>query len=82
MNISVIIPYYNESETILLTLRSIESQNHQPNEVLLIDSGSTDNTSDIINKWIKKNEVSIYKNVFYILISKLYYKKTKVYYFS
>jgi len=64
MNISVIIPYYNESETILLTLRSIESQNHQPNEVLLIDSGSTDNTSDIINKWIKKNEVSIYKNLY------------------
>ena len=64
MSISVIIPYYNESETILLTLLSIESQNHQPDEVLLIDSGSTDNTSDVINKWIKKNEMSIYKNLY------------------
>ena len=64
MSISVIIPYYNESETILLTLQSIESQDHQPNEVLLIDSGSTDNTSDVINKWIKKNKMSIYKNIY------------------
>ena len=59
MSISVIIPYYNESETILLTLLSIESQDRQPDEVLLIDSGSTDNTSDIISKWIKSQQ---YKN--------------------
>ena len=64
MSISVIIPYYNESETILLTLLSIESQDRQPDEVLLIDSGSTDNTSDIISKWIKENEMSIYANIY------------------
>ena len=37
MSISVIIPYYNESETILKTLRSIACQSYTPDEVLLID---------------------------------------------
>lgn len=53
--ISVIITYHNESETIGTTLNAIVSQTLLPNEVLLIDSSSTDDSYDIIQRWIKKN---------------------------
>ena len=64
MSISVIIPYYNESETILKTLRSIACQSYTPDEVLLIDSGSTDKTSLLIDEWIKTNKMNQYRNIY------------------
>ncbi len=64
MSISVIIPYYNESETILLTLRSLACQSYEPDEVLLIDSGSTDKTSQVIDEWIKENKMKRYQNIY------------------
>ena len=63
--ISVIIPYYNEEKTIKKTLELIKSQTYQPKKVLLINSSSTDNTSNLINKWITKNKcINKYKNIF------------------
>ena len=64
MSISVVIPYYNESETILTTLASIACQTHKPEEVLLIDSGSLDKTSMLIDQWIKNNGMINYKNIY------------------
>ena len=64
MSISVVIPYYNESETILTTLASIACQTHKPEEVLLIDSGSLDKTSMLIDQWIKNNGMTNYKNIY------------------
>tara|TARA_B110000444_G_scaffold224643_1_gene227991 strand:- start:23 stop:991 length:969 start_codon:yes stop_codon:yes gene_type:complete len=64
MSISVIIPYYNESETILATLESIASQDYKPDEVLLIDSGSSDSSSILIDQWIKENNANEYKNIY------------------
>lgn len=63
--ISVIIPYHNEQKTIEKTLELIKSQSYQPKEVLLIDSSSTDTTSNLIDKWIVKNKCkNKYKNIF------------------
>ena len=63
--ISVIIPYYNEEKTIKKTLELIKSQSHQPKKILLINSSSTDNTSNLIDKWIIKNKYKYkYKNIF------------------
>jgi len=53
--ISVIISYHNESKTIKTTLDLLVNQTLLPNEVLLIDSSSTDYSCDIIQKWIQKN---------------------------
>jgi|TARA_B110000027_G_C16120167_1_gene302373 glycosyltransferase involved in cell wall biosynthesis len=63
--ISVIIPYYNEEKTIKKTLELIKSQSYQPKKILLINSSSTDNTSNLIDKWIIKNKCkNKYKNIF------------------
>ena len=65
MKISVIIPYYNESSTILQTLDGLKQQSLKPSEVLLINSGSNDSSSSIIDDWILKNNFQDnYKNIY------------------
>ena len=64
MSISVIIPYYNESETILTTLVSLACQTYKPDEVLLMDSGSSDKTSVLIDQWIMNSGMTNYKNIY------------------
>jgi len=56
MTISVVIPYYNESDTLLLTLQSLKNQSLQPNEIIFIDSGSTDNSTSIIESFADNNK--------------------------
>ncbi len=64
MKVSVIIPFYNEESTIEDTLEALYAQTYQPDEVLLVDSGSIDNTSKIIDKWINIKGTTIYKIIF------------------
>jgi glycosyltransferase involved in cell wall biosynthesis len=47
MSISVVIPAYNASRFIAETLESVLAQTLQPDEVLVIDDGSTDDTAAI-----------------------------------
>ena len=51
LKISVIIPYYNESDTIKKTLDCLNAQTLLPDEVIFVDSGSTDKTSEIIRDY-------------------------------
>lgn len=44
MKISVVIPAYNEEKYILLTLASLKRLTRQPDEIILIDASSTDQT--------------------------------------
>ena len=53
---TVIIPYYNENDTIHTTIDLISRQTITPKEVIFIDSNSTDDTSEIINNWINNNQ--------------------------
>jgi len=50
INISLVIPVYNESQTISDLINSIRSQSYQPREILIIDGGSSDDT---VNKAYK-----------------------------
>ena len=49
MNLSVVVPTYNRYEVLQRALKSIYSQTFQPKEVIVIDDGSTDETSQIQN---------------------------------
>ncbi len=64
MSIVIIIPYYNESDVIKKTLDSIDNQTIKPESIIFVDSGSTDDTSNIINQWVKINNASNLKNIY------------------
>ena len=53
IDISVVIPYYNESSTIATTLNLIGGQSYKPKEVIFVNSSSTDSSSGIIDLWIE-----------------------------
>jgi glycosyltransferase involved in cell wall biosynthesis len=50
MFVSVIIPTYNRSTTILYILEALESQTFQNFEVIICNDGSTDNTRTVLQK--------------------------------
>ena len=56
--LSVLIPVYNGENYIKICLDSLLNQNIPQNdyEILILNDGSTDNTSSIIESYIKKNQ--------------------------
>ena len=64
MYITVVIPYYNESKSIICTLESLYNQTRKPENVFLIDSGSTDDTTLKINHWIKEKKLTNFKQLY------------------
>ncbi len=58
IDLTVIVPYYNESSTIVKTLNLLANQSYKPKNIILINSTSTDNTSDIIEGWIKNKNIT------------------------
>ena len=58
MNISLVIPLYNEAESLpelLRWIKKVMDENKFSYEVVLIDDGSTDNSWDIIEKLSGEN---------------------------
>ena len=49
--VSIIIPVYNASQKIALTLDSLVHQNYPDFEILVIDAGSTDRTLEIVKQY-------------------------------
>lgn len=62
--ISVIIPVYNAEAFIEKTLKSIIEQSHKPDEIIVIDDCSRDDTFEILNKYSKlyNGYVNVYRN--------------------
>ena len=50
--VSVIVPVYNGAGFIIETLESVRRQTHAGFECIIIDDGSTDNTAEVVQKWI------------------------------
>jgi len=48
MKISLIIPSYNRSNSLKRALQSVLSQSLLPNEIIVVDDGSSDNTADML----------------------------------
>ena len=62
-NLSIIIPLYNCQNTIKNTIFSVETQNFNNFEIILINDNSQDNTSKIINEIkIKDNRIKVINN--------------------
>jgi glycosyltransferase involved in cell wall biosynthesis len=53
--ISILIPAYNHENYVTQTLDSILHDSFKNKEIVIINDGSTDNTDQVIQQWIKKN---------------------------
>ena len=53
-SISVVVPAYNIAPFIVRTIESILAQTHQPDEIIIVDDGSTDNTAEEIANFGEK----------------------------
>jgi glycosyltransferase involved in cell wall biosynthesis len=51
IGITAIIPVFNRQSTIERALRSVLSQTYQPEEVIVVDDGSTDRTGEILERY-------------------------------
>jgi len=57
---SVVVPLYNKEREIVDTLNSILNQTYKPDEVIVVDDGSTDKSIEVVEKNFK-NKVKIIK---------------------
>ena len=58
LDISLIIPYFNESKKLENTLKSIFDLTIKPKEIIFVNSSSKDNSNLILNELIKKYQNS------------------------
>ena len=49
--VSILMPCYNVAATVKETMQSITAQTHDDFEVVVVDDGSTDTTSEILARW-------------------------------
>lgn len=54
--ITVVVPYYNETNSIKYTLNQIAKQTLPATRAIFVNSTSTDETSSIVDTWIKSNQ--------------------------
>jgi len=57
MKISVVIPMYNEEENVIKTLTEVNNvlENFNEYEIIIVDDGSTDKTSSLVNRELSSN---------------------------
>lgn len=53
--VSVVIPVWNRASLVLRCLESVCAQTHAPRSVVVVDDGSTDDTADCIEAWIREH---------------------------
>lgn len=53
--VSVIIPSYNYGHFIGQALESVQAQTHQHWECIVVDDGSTDDTNEMVNRYVEKD---------------------------
>jgi glycosyltransferase involved in cell wall biosynthesis len=61
--VTVITPTYNRAEYLEETIKSVLSQDYPNIEYIILDDGSTDNSAEIIKKYLKKVIWETHKNI-------------------
>jgi len=51
-SITVVVPYYNEENNLAYLLEQLAGQTLPPHDVILVNSGSTDGSSRLVDEWI------------------------------
>lgn len=51
VTISVVVPLYNEASSLPRLLQSLGAQTRQPDEIVLVDAGSSDATAEVARTW-------------------------------
>src|ERR1041384_7832955 len=60
MNISVVVPVRNEEDSISALLEALLAQTLPPNEIVIVDGGSTDDTAEIVDQYtLKHNQIRL-----------------------
>lgn len=59
MSITIFTPTYNREKTLPRVYDSLLNQTDKRFIWLIIDDGSTDNTKELVNRWIKENKLEI-----------------------
>ncbi len=54
--VGVIIPVYNRAKTLLETLPFVAAQTKQPERLVIVDDGSTDDTANVVEAWLTKED--------------------------
>ena len=55
MRCAVVMPVYNEAAHLDQVIQSFVNQTQPPDQLILVDDGSTDDSLTIMNKWCKKH---------------------------
>ena len=55
--VSIIMPSYNDANSITETLDSVINQTYKNWELVIVNDGSTDNTEDVIHEYKEKNDI-------------------------
>ena len=62
MKVSIIIPCYNESDYVEIILDKINRQNNVNKEIIVVNDGSNEKTSNILNDCLIKKKINILVN--------------------
>ena len=57
---SVIVPVYNEKAGIEKFIQSIYQQTRQPNEIIMVDGGSTDGTREYLQTQVQEGKLKAF----------------------
>lgn len=70
MKISLVTTVLNEEKSVIYFLSSVLHQSKRPDEIIIVDGGSKDNTVKVMKKWISEVRSEKFKKSFKVILKK------------